>query len=310
MNRDSDRQLRRAGFRRTLLRTVAVGVAGVLILIAALWVRAEAMITRKYAVGSASIIIPTDSASIARGHHIATAIGSCTLCHGADMAGAIYMDAGPVGMAVGPNLTTGTGGIAARFTDEDWVRAIRYGVRHDSTSLFVMPSEVFVHLSDDDLGALIAYLKNLPAVDRELPASRMRWLGKLLMGAGRMNLLVASKTNPPAARQRIEAAVTPEYGRYLAEVSGCAGCHGHGYSGGPVAGPPGLPPASNLTPAGPMAAWSESEFVQAMREGIRPDGSTIDEFMPWRVLGGMSDDELRAIRLYLRSLPARETGNK
>jgi len=98
-------------------------------------------------------------------------------------------------------------------------------------------------------------------------------------------------------------------GRYLADIAGCHGCHGTGLSGGPVAGPPGLPPASNLTTAG-IGDWTEADFVRAMRNGRRPDGSSLDPFMPWEVFGKMTDDELHALWLYLRSVPARAFGNK
>ena len=107
----------------------------------------------------------------------------------------------------------------------------------------------------------------------------------------------------------MSAEPTAAYGRYIADVSGCHGCHGFGLSGGRVAGPPGIPPASNLTPAG-IGGWSERDFVRAMPEGTRPSGSPIDDFMPWRVFGRMSDGELHAIWLYLRSVSPRAYGNK
>jgi hypothetical protein len=76
-----------------------------------------------------------------------------------------------------------------------------------------------------------------------------------------------------------------------------------------VAGPPGLPPASNLTPAG-IGAWTEADFVRALREGKRPDGSPLNEFMPWKVFRGMTDAEYHALWLYLRSVPPKPFGNK
>ena len=75
-------------------------------------------------------------------------------------------------------------------------------------------------------------------------------------------------------------------------------------------GGPGRAPPSNLTPAGRVASWTEAEFVRAMRTGRRPDGTTIDEFMPWRILGRMTDEEIHALWSYLRSVPAKPFGNK
>lgn len=302
---------RGAPFARWLGWAAVVGSALVVAAAGAVWLRAETLIGRRYVVPQhAPLPMPADSAALGRGAHIARSIGNCTLCHGEDLGGAVYLDEGPFGFVAGPNLTSGRGGVAPRLTDDDWVRAIRYGVRRDSTSLLIMPSEVFVHFSDRDLASLIAYLKGLPPVDRELPPSGFRWLGRLLTGLGRLDLLVAGKTEPLISVPSIEPGVTVEYGRYLAETSGCAGCHGYGMSGGRVAGPPDLPLASNLTPAGAIAAWTEADFLRAMRTGVRPGGAPIDSFMPWQTLGRMTDDELRAILLYLRTLPAKPFGNK
>lgn len=259
-------------------------------------------------VAVAPVPIPTDDVSLSRGGHLAHVAG-CTLCHGVDFGGAVYADMGPVGTVVGPNLTAGRGGVGLTLSDEDWVRAIRHGVRKDGTSLIVMPSEVYANLSDRDLGAVIAYIRQLPPVHRELPVTGFKFFGRALLATGRMNVLVATKTSGRPTVPMVEPGATPAYGRYLADISGCHGCHGHGLSGGRVAGPPGLPPASNLTPEG-LGTWHESDFVKVMRIGQRPDGRALDEFMPWRSFQSMSDEELSALWLYLRSVPAKPSGNK
>jgi hypothetical protein len=70
-----------------------------------------------------------------------------------------------------------------------------------------------------------------------------------------------------------------------------------------------LPPASNLTPAG-IGSWTEADLTRALRDGKRPDGSQLDEFMPWKVFRGMTDAEIRALWLYLTSVPPKAFGNK
>jgi cytochrome c553 len=269
----------------------------------------ERKLSRVYPVDVRGLEVPSDSAAIARGAHLATSVTTCALCHGIDGGGSVYADMGAMGRIVGPNLTRGRGGKGDSLSDADWVRAVRYGVRRDGTSLIVMPSEVFAHLSDADLGAIIAYYRSSPPVDRELPDTRFGPIGRMLLAAGKLNILVAPKTPHLTSRAAPTPAPSAEYGRYLADVSGCHGCHGYGLSGGQVAGPPGLPPASNLTPAG-LGSWAEGDFVRALREGRRPDGSALDEFMPWKIYRGMTDDELRALWLYLRSVPARQFGHK
>jgi mono/diheme cytochrome c family protein len=291
----------------------ALGVlAGVVVLLAgAVYVLSERRLRRTYPVPTSQpVAVLTDSAAVARGGHLARAVGSCMLCHGDDLGGRVYVADGALGVIAGPNLTRGRGGLGGAFTDADWVRAIRYGVHRDGTSLIVMPTEVFTHFTDADLGALIGYLEQLPSVDREVPRSGFGPVGRALLAAGKLNILVAPKTPRLDSRPTVAPGPTREYGRYLADVSGCHGCHGYGLSGGRVAGPPDTPLASNLTPAGGFAAWTNGQFVRAMRTGVRPDGTTIDEFMPWRYFRHMTDEELLALWHYLRSVPPRPFGNK
>lgn len=268
----------------------------------------ERRLNRKYEVTVSPVAVPGDSASLARGEHLYRTI-SCTLCHGDDGGGAIVDQDRMLGLIAGPNLTRGDGGVASQRSDEDFVRAITRGVATDSTSLIVMPSEVFTNLAESDLGAMIAYLRQLPPVDREVPPSRFGPLGRALLAMGKMNILVAPKTPEHDAPASPPPEGTLEYGRYLADVSGCHGCHGYGLSGGRVAGPPDLPPASNLTPSG-IGRWTEADFTRAMREGKRPDGTTLDAFMPWEVFRNMSDSDLHALWLYLQSVPPKAFGNK
>jgi mono/diheme cytochrome c family protein len=216
------------------------------------------------------------------------------------------MDAGPLGIVYSSNLTSGRGGIGSTYNDQDWARAIRHGLRPDRTSLLVMPSEAYAHFSDQDLSAVISWLKQVPAVDREHGESKLRIVGRTLLAANKLPFLTAENVTGAAERASVEPGVTVEYGKYLATTGGCNGCHGPDLAGGLEIGPPGSPPSSNLTPAG-IGSWSESDFFRALREGKRPDGTDIDPVMPWRFSGRMTDDELRAIWLYLQSVPAKET---
>jgi cytochrome c553 len=100
------------------------------------------------------------------------------------------------------------------------------------------------------------------------------------------------------------AGVNEEYGRYLSAVAGCTSCHGPDLAGGPPSGPPGAPPVPNLTPSA-IGDWTDADYFTAIRDGRRPDGTETSDFMPWRFAGRMSDDELNAIWLYLRSVSPR-----
>jgi len=290
---------------RLLAAVLVLALVGASVVYAA----SERKLRKRYDTSVDSVPVPTDAASIARGEHLVRNVIDCTLCHGSDLGGAVYSSSPAIGTVAGPNLTRGNGGIPASYTTADFARAIRRGVKPDGTSLIVMPSEVFTHLSQEDLGAVIAFLQQVPPVDRQVPRSGFGPVGRALLASGKMNILVAGKTPRYDAPVAVPQDTTAAYGKYLADISGCHGCHGYGLSGGRVAGPPGLPPASNLTPAG-IGSWKESDLRRALREGRRPNGTELNEFMPWTVFRGMTDAEIHALWLYLQSVPAKPFGNK
>jgi mono/diheme cytochrome c family protein len=293
---------------RVLRALALLLLAAVVCLAVFVFIGSERRLRAKYDMTVEPLAARTDSASLARGQHLFQSI-TCALCHGADGGGAIMQQDRMIGTMAGPNLTSGRGGIGAQRSDEEFIRAIRHGVRHDATSLIVMPSEVFTHLADSDLASMLGYIRRLMPVDREVPQTGFGPMGRALLAAGKMNILVAPKTPRFDAPPSPPPMGTVEYGRYLADVSGCHGCHGFGLSGGRVAGPPGLPPASNLTPTG-IGGWTEADFTRALRDGTRPDGTVLDEFMPWRVFRNMSDDDVHSLWLYLQTVPPKEFGNK
>ena len=112
---------------------------------------------------------PSDSASIARGEHLVRALVKCVDCHGEDLGGTKMLEDPAIGTLWAKNLTRGRGGIAADYDDAAFERAIRHGLRPDGVRLVVMPSEEYQRISDEDLGAVIAYIKSVPPVDRETP---------------------------------------------------------------------------------------------------------------------------------------------
>lgn len=297
------------------LTAIALGtlVAIALILLAAVYVLSSRRLNRVYA---AEVVtprsIPTDAASIAHGEHIARAMASCAMCHGDDLGGQLLGPPGPIGTLAAPNLTRGEGGLGRTFTDADWVRGIRHGVHRDGTTLILMPSEAFVYMNETDVAALIAFLKQVPPVNREMPRTGLALLGRTLLVAGQFETLIAEKMAPHPYPADVAPGPTAEYGRYIANFTGCHGCHGFGLSGGPVPSPPGTPPATNLTPdpATGIGKWTEADFERALRHGVRPDNRPIDTFMPWPYFSHMTDDEVKALWAYLRTVPPKPFGNK
>jgi len=262
----------------------------------------------KYEVPVETITIPTDQASIARGEHIATTY-ICRMCHMEALSGQSVSVPGLVTFSVS-NLTSGAGGVGVTNTDEDWMRAIRHGVGHDGRGLVLMPSRVWYYLSDEDLGALIAYLKSLPPVDNEMPPTDLGPLGRVMLPLGLLppeiapNVIVIDHDAPRPVAPK--PGVTVEYGKYLAST--CTLCHGPDLNGQTVQldGPPILTP--NLTPGGELGFWSEDDFIATLRTGVTPGGKQLKSAMPWKYFGQMTDDEMKAVWLYLQSLPALPQG--
>ncbi|HEX9109693.1 MAG TPA: cytochrome c [Longimicrobiales bacterium] len=259
-----------------------------------------------------ALTIPSHAAALARGEHLVKAVTKCGDCHGADMGGRLFIDGGAmIGRVYAPNVTRGRGSVTADFSAGDWERALRHGLAPDGRALKIMPSNEFAALSDADLGAIVAYVRSLPPVERTIPQTRVGPISRALYLAGQFPILPAEAMDQRARHQAtVTPAVSAEYGKYLAEAGGCTGCHGPGLSGGHVPGtPPDFPAAQNLTRTG-IGSWSEGDFFKALRTGHRPDGTLINTFMPWQSAGLMTDDEIRAVWLYLRSVPPRQTGTR
>lgn len=284
------------------LAALAAGVTGVGLFLA------QQKMRRHVDVPVQPVAMRSDGAALERGRYLYASRG-CLDCHGANGAGRLFLDDGNGLRIAGPNITTGPGGVVAGYRPEDWVLSIRHGVNPQGRPLMIMPSEDYNRLTDDDLASLIAYLRALPptagegaVVELPLPVRALYGLGYIKDAAARID-----HTLPPSAP--VPEGVTVAHGEYLASM--CQGCHGAGLAGGRVPGsPPDWPPAANLTPGEgtALALYPNADSLIAMfRSGRRPDGSAV-KVMPFESLSEMSDTDLRALHLYLKSLPPRPHG--
>lgn len=91
-------------------------------------------------------------------------------------------------------------GAVGTFTDKDWVRAICHGIEPSGKPLLFMPSHEFYHLSDEDLGALIAFLTQVEAEESDLPETTIGPMARLLYTAGEMDLIPAEPIRHDAPR--------------------------------------------------------------------------------------------------------------
>jgi mono/diheme cytochrome c family protein len=267
-------------------------------------------LARRHRVPEHALTIPTDSAALARGRHLGQAIAKCVDCHGESLQGSVVIDALPFARVVAPNLTAGRGGIGAARSDADLVRAIRHGVGPDGRALTIMPAEAYIHLTDADLAAIIAWVRSIPPVDHEQPATAFGPIGRMLIARNRLPLFPAAYVaHDSVAPYAAAPDTTVAYGRYLAWIGGCHACHNPALSGGPLpGGDPESPPPANITPGG-LPTWTETDFFRLLREGRGTGGRAIDNrFMPWRTSGRMTDEEIRTLWRYLRSVPPREVG--
>jgi len=303
---------------KTLLKWLGIGIGVLLALlvvcIAAIYVISARKIARTYPPADlrAVTVLENDAAAIARGAHLADAVAKCVHCHGSDMGGRMFVDDPGFGKIPAPNVTTGKGGRGGAYTDQDLVRLLRRGIKPNGRAAIIMPADVYRYLDDADLGAIIAWLRSVPPVEREWPAAALGPVARMLIAFG-VPIFPADRI---AADTRPLPAVpppgpTPAYGRYLADIGGCSNCHNPSFSGGKSGGDPGSPPAANLT-VGATGEWTEADFVKVLRTGLRyGDNAPINnEFMPWRESGHMTDEEIHAVWLYLRSLPAKAFGER
>lgn len=289
---------------KTALKIIGIvfGVIVLLVVVAAIvfYFITGNFITRTFDVAVEPVDIPAGDEVLAHGQHLAT-IWGCTDCHGENLAGQPLIEDPVMGYLYASNLTSGKGGVGSTFTPTDWVRAIRHGVRPNGQSLIVMPSLDFYYMSDRDLGALLAYIKSVPPVDHEMPARSFGPIGRMLLYTEAIPLQ-AVKVNHTAPRPEPDPGVTVEYGSYLAST--CRGCHGPKLNGLGGDADPNGPPPPNLTPSGELGEWSEQDFINTLRTGKTPEGDELDPlYMPWKAVGQMTDDELKAVFMYLQSLP-------
>jgi mono/diheme cytochrome c family protein len=278
-----------------------VGLALVVGLV--LFLIGNARLNKSYGFLPSNLSIPTDAASIAVGKHHVDVL--CQGCHGPDLSGIEnWFDAGPLGTIDSANLTAGEGGAGQEYaSDEDYVRAIRHGIDPEGKPLFMPAVNSTSQLSDQDLGAIIAYLKTVPPVDHKTTGHHFTPLAKIMLVAGMLGKLPAEAVSHEVHVTAPEAGVSVEYGEYLVNTNDCKVCHGQELAGGPFPDPTIKIITPNITPGGELGFWTEEQFVNTIRTGTTPGGHQLTENMPWKTYKLFTGDELKAIYLYLQSVP-------
>jgi hypothetical protein len=269
----------------------------------------DASLDKVYDVPIPTVARSTDPEVLARGKHVVDAIAGCTSadCHGSDLGGGRTVELGPLGRFTGPNVSNG--GLGLAYSDGELARLIRHGIKRDGRSVQFMPVQNFRWLPDDDVAAIVSYLRSTPAVERPNGPIAFTTLGKVLDRRGLVALDVARRIDHAAYEAPPRPSPSAAYGRFLANA--CTDCHGEHLSGGRIPGAPSsLPIPLDLTPhEDGLARWTFADFDRALTVGVKPSGEKLNPFMP-AGLGKLDDTEKHALWAYLQGIPARPFGQR
>ncbi|HEX6269328.1 MAG TPA: cytochrome c [Anaerolineales bacterium] len=284
-------------------------LVGLILLTAfALYFIGNSRLNMKYDFPPSNITIPTDAVSIEYGKQRAEFF--CVGCHGEDLGGVErWLDMGMLGTLDSANLTSGEGGVGREYTtDEDFVRALRHGIDPEGKPIYMPAVSATSHLSDEDLAAIIAYIKTVPPMDHKTNGQQFTPFAKVLLA---LNMLPPPPVETVSHAVHVaapEAGVTVEYGKYLVDILDCRLCHGQELTGGNFPDPTVNVNVPGIASDGEVGFWSEEQFISTLRTGTTPGRHVLDpELMPWKEISARAtDDELKAIYMYLQSLPELE----
>lgn len=265
---------------------------------------------RTYELPLAQIARSTDAAVLERGKHLAESIGGCASkdCHGADLGGGQEIKFGPLGTIQGPNITAG--GRGGEYSDAELARLILHGVKRDGRGLMFMPAQDLAWWPDDDILAVISYVRTMPAVARPSGASQLGFLAKVLDRVNMLPIDVARRIDHEHRATAPAPAPTAAYGTFLANA--CRGCHGATLSGGRIPGAPAeMAIPLNITPHETgLAGWTYVDFDKLLSTGVRKNGKSLNPFMPVTELGKFNQTERQALWAFLQSVPAKPYGGR
>jgi mono/diheme cytochrome c family protein len=254
-----------------------------------------------------------------RGAYLVEQVVGCTYCHtpqeegpnGPEIvaankgSGQIYLIPGLPGTLVAPNITPDPETGVGNFTDDQLARAIREGISHGGQTLFpMMPYVHYRRMSDEDLASVVVYIRTLPPVRNPLPRTDIHFPVKYL---------IRGVPEPVTETVQADLSTPVSRGEYLVNLSLCSECHtprkrgrpdsALKFAGGQVFDSSGKLVSPNITPdATGIGSYTEELFVKAMRTGY-VGKRQLNTVMPWQFYGGQTDEDLKAMYAYLRTLP-------
>ena len=277
------RVLRIAGW-AALTVVVLAGLA-----LAMIYLASEPMLRRTYDVALRPIAVPTDPASIEEGRRLATVRGCFDGCHGKGVSGGEFWSEPWVARMVAPDLSR----VVAQLSDSELERVIRHGVRMNGRSTWGMPSSMFYHLSDEDLGRILAFLRSLPIGNGPETEVHFGPLGRLELLKNPLYAFAEEIARRAPWITGAEAQGEHGRGRYLA-VTVCSECHGMDLNGAPDGSVPDL---------AIVAAYTEPAFVRLMSTGVPVGGQKLGLMgaVARERFAHLRKDEVAALYNYLRA---------
>ncbi len=259
----------------------------VLVAIVVIYIVGGRVLAQRWDIPLTSIAIPDDSATVEEGRRLA-AIRGCKGCHKEDFSGQVFIDDPLLARISSPNLTK----ILGRYSNDDLVGIIRHGVWPDGKGSAAMPSSMFYHLSDHDVAAIIAFLRSVPPVEKDLPASSIRLMARLGLVMGQYHMQADLIDHQADRIPPVTDNGSPN-GHYLAYTA-CTECHGQALEGGFNSAPPLVI----------VRGYAIDEFTRLMQTGVPRDGRDLS------MMGGVarsrfshfSQEEIKALHEYLRTM--------
>jgi hypothetical protein len=267
-------------------------------------------VSKKYDIPLPTITRSTDPAVLERGKHLVQSVAGCGVrdCHGNDLSSGPVTDIGPVGSMQAQNITPA--GVVKDYSDGELARLLLHGVKRDGTTIKMMPVPDFNWLPDDDIVAIISYVRSVPPVQKESQGFQPGILGKILDRQDKFPIDIARRIDHEHRIAAPSPAPTTAYGSYVARL--CQGCHGEHLSGGPIPGaPPSIPIPRNITPDDTgIKAYTFEDFNKLLDTGVRKNGEKLNPFMPYEALSHMNPTERTALWAFLRSVEPRKAGGR
>jgi len=283
---------------RSLVKWLAIGTGSIAVLlvlaVASVYAVSSVKLGTGHDVSPQDLSLMPDSSTVAYGARLAKILG-CNGCHGPDLEGRIMFNQRFMARVVAPDLTEARG----VYSDLDFVRMLRHGVRPDGRSATpAMPSSSYTYLADEDLAAIIAYVRSVPPTGgSDLPSTRLGLLVRFALVTGTLDLPadVIDHSRPPQAtvdRENLEG-----FGRYLS-LAICTECHGDDLRGS--AG------FLNTPTLAISMAYSREQFHEFLRTGVALGGRELEMMSPLarERYASFTDHEIDALHAYLRTLAA------